>query len=159
MPAARRGSPIGCRMNPGGRSCGRKAAIAAATAALLCAGHAAAQTYTQNKYPGPHCGLPEFEVLPQAEDAKTPDKTKANLYDYEVRQYNREVEAYNVCTRNYIAKANSDAQRIQAQANEEAKRITDNANASVAMIRAQIRKAMANAKKISDTPASALVGK
>ena len=151
----------------GGCSYGRKEVIAAAIAILLCAGHAAAQTDPRtdpqtnplSKYPGPHCGLPEFEVLPQAEDAKTPDKTKANLYDYEVRQYNREVEAYNVCTRNYIAKANSDAQRIQAQANEEAKRITDNANASVAMIRAQIRKAMANAKKISDTPASALVGK
>jgi hypothetical protein len=154
-------------MNPGGRSCGRKAAIAAATAALLCAGHAAAQTDPRtdpqtnplSKYPGPHCGLPEFEVLPQAEDAKTPDKTKANLYDYEVRQYNREVEAYGACIRNYIAKANGDAQRIQAQANEDAKRITDNANASVAVIQAQIRKAAANAKKISNTPASALVGK
>ncbi len=150
-------------MNPGGRKFGRKAAIAAAAAALLCAGHAAAQTDPQtdplSKYPGPHCGLPEFEVLPQAEDAKTPDKTKANLYDYEVRQYNREVEAYGACIRNYIAKANSDAGRIQAQANEDAKRITDNANASVAVIQAQIRKAAANAKKISNTPASALVGK
>ena len=138
---------------------GRREAIAAATMILLCAGHAAAQSYTPNKYPDPRCGLPEFEVLPQAEDAKTPDKTKANLFDYEVRQYNREVEAYSVCIRKYIAKANSDAQRIQAQANEDVKRITDNANASVAMIRAQIRKATANAKKISNTPATALVRK
>ncbi|HEX4637157.1 MAG TPA: hypothetical protein VH189_13300 [Rhizomicrobium sp.] len=138
---------------------GRKEAIAAATAILLCAGHAAAQTHASNTYPGPPCRPPEFEVLPQAEDAKTPDKLKANLYDYEVRQYNREVEAYSVCIRKYIAKANSDAQRIQAQANEEAKRITEKANASVAMIQAQIRKATANAKKISNTPASALVGK
>jgi hypothetical protein len=138
---------------------GRKEAIAAAIAILLYAGHAAAQTHAPNKYPGPRCGLPEFEVLPQAEDAKTPDKTKANLFDYEVRQYNREVNAYSVCIRNYIAKANSDAQRTQAQANEDAKRIMDNAKASIAMIRAQIRKATANAKKISNTPASALVGK
>jgi hypothetical protein len=138
---------------------GRKEAMTAATILLLYAGHAAAQPHTPNKYPGPRCGLPEFEILPQAEDAKTPDKTKANLYDYEVRQYNREVEAYNVCIRNYIAKANSDAQRIQAQANEDAKRIIDNANSSIAMIRAQIRKATANAKKISNTPANALVGK
>ena len=138
---------------------GWKEAIAAVTTILLYAGHAAAHTYTPNKYPGPRCGPPEFEVLPQAEDAKTPDKTKVSLYDYEVRQYNREVSAYNVCIRGYIAKANSDAQRIQAQANEDAKRITDNANASIAMIRAQIRKATANAKKISNTPASALVGK
>jgi len=137
----------------------RKQAIAAATTILLFAGHAAAQTYTSNRYPSPRCGLPEFEVLPQAEDAKTPDKTKANLFDYEVRQYNREVEAYNVCIRKYIAKANSDAQRIQAQANEDVKRITDKASASIAMIRAQIRKATANAKKISNTPPSALVGK
>ena len=138
---------------------GRKEAIAAAIAILLYAGHAAAQTHAPNKYPGPRCGLPEFEVLPQGEDAKTPDKTKANLFDYEVRQYNREVNAYSVCIRNYIAKANSDAQRTQAQANEDAKRIMDNAKASIAMIRAQIRKATANAKKISNTPASALVGK
>ncbi len=138
---------------------GRKEAIAAVTTILLCAGHAAAQTYTPNKYPGPRCGPPEFEVVPQAEDAKTPDKTKATLFDYEVRQYNREVNAYSVCIRNYIAKANSDAQRIQTQANEDAKRITDNANASIAMIQAQIRKATANAKKISNTPASTLVGK
>ena len=138
---------------------GRREAIAAATTILLYAAPAAAQAYIPNKYPGPSCGLPEFEVLPQAEDAKTPDKTKANLFDYEVRQYNREVEAYNVCIRKYVAKANSDAQRIQDQANEEAKRITDNANASIAMIRAQIRKATANAKKISNTPASALVKK
>ena len=140
---------------------GRKEAIAAAATILLYAGQAAALTYTPaaNKYPGPRCGLPEFEVLPQAEDAKTPDKTKANLYDYEVRQYNREVAAYNLCIRLYIAKANSDAQRIQAQANEDAKRITDNANASIAMIRAEIRKATANAKKISNTPVSALAGK
>jgi hypothetical protein len=131
-----------------------------ATTILLYAGHAdAAQTYTPSKYPGPRCGLPEFEVLPQAEDAKTPDKTKANLYDYEVRQYNREVEAYSACIRNYVAKANSDAQRIQDQANEDAKRITDNANASIAVIREQVRKATANAKKISNTPASALVGR
>lgn len=143
----------------GGYSYRRKEAIAAVTTILLCAGQAAAQSYTLNKYPGPHCGLPEFEVLPQAEDAKAPDKTKANLYDYEVRQYNREVVAYSVCVRNYIAKANSDAQRIQAQANEDAKRITDNANASIAMIRAQIRKATENAKKISNIPASALVRK
>lgn len=140
---------------------GRKEAIAAAATILLYAGHAAAHTDTPapNRYPGPRCGLPEFEVLPQAEDAKTPDKTKANLYDYEVRQYSREVAAYNVCIRGYIAKANSDARRIQAQANEDAKRITDNANASIAVIQAQIRKATANAKKISNTPASALVGK
>src|SRR5215469_8318098 len=108
---------------------------------LLCAGHAAAQSYTPNRYPGPRCGLPEFEVLPQAEDAKTPDKTKSNLYDYEVRQYNREVDAYSKCIRNYIAKANGDALRIQAQANEDTKRITDRANASISVIRAQIRKA------------------
>jgi hypothetical protein len=138
---------------------GRKEAIAAVTTILLYASHAVAQTSTPDKYPGPHCALPEFEVLPEAEDAKTPDKTKANLYDYEVRQYNREVEAYSVCIKNYIAKANSDAQTIQAQAAEEAKRITDNANASIAAIRAQIRSATANAKKISNTPASSLVGK
>ena len=146
-------------MDPGGRGFGRKQAIAAATAILLCAGHAAAQTDPLTNYPGPRCGLPEFEVLPQAEDAKTPDKTKANLYDYEVRQYNREVEAYGACIRKYVAKANSDAQHIQDQANEDAKRITDKANASVAVIQAQVRKATANAKKISNTPASALVGK
>ena len=138
---------------------GRKEAIAAATTILLSAGHAAALADTPDKYPGPRCGLPEFEVLPQAEDAKTPDKTKANLYDYEVRQYNREVAAYSACIRKYIAKANSDAQRIQAQANEDAKKITDKANASVAVIQAQIRKATANERKISNTPASALVGK
>ena len=138
---------------------GRKEAIAAATMILLHAGYATAQTYAPNKYPNPRCGLPEFEVLPQAEDSKTPDKTKASLYDYEVRQYNREVEAYGTCIRNYIAKADHDAQGIQAQANEDVKRITDNANASIAMIRAHIRKATANAKKISNTPASALVGK
>jgi len=141
------------------RRVGRKYAIAAAAAILLYAGPAAAQTHPPDKYPGPHCGLPEFEVLPQAEDAKTPDKMKANLYDYEVRQYNREVEAYGLCIRRYIAKANGDAQRIQSQAAEEAKRITDNANASVAVIRSQIRKAAANARKISNTPATALVGK
>lgn len=134
-------------------------AIAAATAILLFAGQAVAQTHAPNKYPGPHCALPEFEVLPQAEDAKTPDKMKANLYDYEVRQYNREVEAYTVCMRNYVAKANRDAQGIQAQANQDVKRITDNANASIAIIQAQIRKATADVKKISNTPASALVGK
>jgi hypothetical protein len=138
---------------------GRKEAIAAATMILLNAGYAIAQTYAPNKYPNPRCELPEFEVLPQAEDSKTPDKMKANLYDYEVRQYNREVEAYGACIRNYIAKADRDAQRIQAQANEDVKRITDNANASIAMIRAHIRKAATNAKKISNTPASALVGK
>ena len=135
----------------------RMEAIAAATAILLYAGQAAGQA--PNKYPAPRCGLPEFEVLPEAEDAKTPDKTKANLYDYEVRQYNREVEAYTACIRNYVAKANRDAQGIQAQANEDVKRITDNANASIAIIQAQIRKATANAKKISNTPPSALVGK
>lgn len=98
-------------------------AIAVATAILLYASHAAAQTYTPNKYPGPRCGLPEFEVLPQAEDAKTPDKAKADLYEYEVRQYNREVEAYTVCIRNYVAKASRDAQGIQAQANQDVKRM------------------------------------
>jgi hypothetical protein len=138
---------------------GRNVAIAAATMILLCADHAVAQTDTLNTYPGPRCGLPEFQVLPQAEDAKTPDKTKANLFDYEVRQYNREVNAYSVCIRNYIARANSDAQRIRTQANEDTKRITDNANASIAIIQAQIRKTTANAKKISNTPASDLVGK
>jgi hypothetical protein len=143
----------------GSRLVGQRYAIAAATAIFLCASHAVAQPHPQHEYPGPACRLPEFEVLPEAEDAKTPDKTKANLYDFEVRQYNREVEAYSVCIRRYIAKANSDAQQIQAQAADEAKRITDNANASIAVIRSQIRKATANAKKISNTPASALVGK
>jgi hypothetical protein len=139
---------------------GRKQeAIAAATIILLYAGHATAQTYIPKKYADPRCRLPEFEVLPQAEDAKTPDRAKASLNDYEVRQYNREVEAYDVCMRNYIAKANRDAQRIRAQENEDVKRITDSANASIALIQAQIRKAAANAKKISNTPASALIGK
>lgn len=126
---------------------------------LLSSGAAIAQTAGRAKYPAPRCGVPEFEVLPQAEDPKTPDQAKANLYDYEVRQYNREVKAYSACMRNYIAKANRDAQQIQAQASEQVKRITDNANASVAMIQAQIRKAAADAKRISNTPASALVGK
>lgn len=138
---------------------GWKVAIAAAAMILLHTGHTTAQTSAPNKYPDPRCGLPEFEVLPQAEDAKTPDKTKANLYDYEVRQYNREVEAYVACIRKYVAKADGDAQRIQAQANEDVKRITDNANASIAVIRAHIHKATANAKKISNTPASDLVRK
>ena len=144
---------------PCSRHVRQKCAIAAVATIFLSASHAAAQTRAPHEYPGPHCAPPEFEVLPQADDAKTPDKMKSNLYDYEVRQYNREVEAYSVCIRKYIVKANSDAQRIQAQAAEEVKRITDDANASVAVIRAQIRKATANAKKISNTPASALVGK
>jgi hypothetical protein len=131
----------------------------AAIVIFLCANHAGAQAHTPNAYPGPRCPQPEFEVLPQAEDAKTPDKLKSNLYDYEVRQYNREVDAYTACIRKYIAKANSDAERVQSQAAEAAKRITDNANASVAIIRTQIRKATADAKKVSNTPASALVGR
>jgi hypothetical protein len=139
---------------------GRKQeAIAAATIILLYAGHATAQTYVPKKHADPRCRLPEFEVLPQAEDAKTPDQAKTSLYDYEVRQYNREVEDYDVCVHNYIARANRDAQRIRAQENEDVKRITDSANASIALIQAQIRKAAANAKKTSNTPASALVGK
>ena len=127
-------------------------AIAAAAIVLLPPGQGNAQTFVLSKYPGPRCGVPEFEVLPQAEDPKTPDQAKASLYDYEVRQYNREVEAYGACMRNYIAKANRDAQQIQTQANDEVKRITDNANASIAVIQAQIRKATADAKKISNTP-------
>lgn len=127
--------------------------------AALSSSHAIAQTPGPAKYPAPRCGVPEFEVLPQAEDPKTPDQAKANLYDYEVRQYDREVKAYGACMRNYIAKADRDARQIQAQADEEVKRITDNANASVAVIQAQIRKAAADAKRISNTPASALVGK
>lgn len=134
-------------------------AFAAITVILLHAGHATAQPYVPGQYPAPRCGQPQFEVLPEAEDAKPPNQAKASLYDYEVRQYDREVQAYDVCIRNYVAKANRDALRIRAEATKEAKRITDNANASVAMIRAQIRKAMANAKKISNTPASALAGK
>lgn len=137
----------------------RAYAFAAATTIFLYASHTSAQTRSPNSYPGPRCLQPEFEVLPQAEDPKTPDKLKSNLYDYEVRQYKREVDAYIVCIRRYITKANSDALRIQTQATEEAKQITDNANASVAAIRSQIRKAAASAKKISDTPASALVRK
>lgn len=137
----------------------KQEAIVAATMILLHAGRAAAQTDVPNKYPAPHCGQPKFEILPQAEDAKAPDQAKASFYDYEVRQYNREVEAYGACMRNYIAKANRDAQRIQTQAKTEVKRITDNANASIAFIRAQIRRAAANAKKISNTGANAMVRK
>jgi hypothetical protein len=133
--------------------------IAAATMILLHAAHATAQTYVPNKYPAPRCGQPHFEVLPQAEDAKPPDQAKASLYDYEARQYNREVEAYGVCMRKYIAKANRDAQRIRTEANKDVQRITDNANASIAMIRAQIRKATASAKKLSNIPPGTLTGK
>ena len=129
--------------------------IAATILVLLHASEAAAQTDVPKQYPAPHCGQPKFEVLPQAEDAKSPDQAKANFYAYEVRQYNREVEAYSVCIRKYIAKANRDAQRIQAQANQDVKQITDSANASIAVIRAQIRKATANVKRISSPPANA----
>jgi len=148
-----------------------RAAIAAAAAILLLhTASAGAQTNPPatppanlpanfpDKYPGPRCAAPEFEVLPQAEDPKTPDQAKTSLHDYEVRQYNREVDAYDACMRNYIAKANRDAAQIQAEANEAVKRITDSAKASIATIQAQIRKATANARKISNTPASALVG-
>src|SRR5215469_16499847 len=126
----------------------KREAIAAATMILLHAGYATAQADVPSNYPGPHCGQPRFEVLPQAEDAKAPDQAKASFYDYEVRQYNREVEAYGKCMGNYIAKANRDVQRIQSQAKTDVKRITDNANASVADIRSQIRKAAANVKRI-----------
>ena len=142
-----------------------RAATAAAMAILLHAGCAAAQTNSltssaanfPTKYPGPHCAAPEIEVLPQAEDPKTPDAAKASLKDYEVRQYNREVEAYGACMKNYIARAKGDAARIQAEADAEVKRITDSAHASIAVIQSQIRQAQANAKKLSSTPASALV--
>ena len=137
----------------------KREAIAAATMILLHAGYATAQADVPSNYPGPHCGQPRFEVLPQAEDAKAPDQAKASFYDYEVRQYNREVEAYGVCIRKYIAKANRDAQTIRTQANKDVKRINDDANASITMIKAQIRKAAANAKKISNTPANGLAGK
>ncbi len=126
----------------------QKAIVAAAMVSLL-AGNVTAQTNGPNRYPSPRCGQPKFEVLPQAEDAKAPDQAKASFYDYEVRQYNREVEAYGKCVRSYVAKANRDAQQIQAQANKDVKRIMDDANASIAAIRAQIRKATANAKKYS----------
>lgn len=124
----------------------RKEAIVVITMILLHLSEAGAQT-SPNKYPDPRCGLPEFEVLPQIEDSKTSDKMKASLYDYEVRQYNREVEAYSACIRNYIAKADRDVQRIQAQANDDVKRIMDNANASIALIQAHVRKATANERK------------
>jgi len=133
--------------------------IAAAAMILLHASHANAQTSVTDKYPAPRCGQPHFEVLPQAEDAKPPDQANASLNDYAARQYNREVEAYDVCMRKYIAKANRDAQRIRTEANKEVQRITDNANASIATIRAQIRKATASVKKISNTPPDALAGK
>lgn len=138
---------------------GRKDAIAAIAAILLFQTHADAQPNAPRKYPGPQCVQPEFEVLPEAEDPKATDKLKANLYDYEVRQYNREVEAYSSCIRKYMAKAKGDAQRIQDRANQEAKRITDEANASIAVIQAQMHKAEANAKKISGTPVSKLVNR
>lgn len=125
----------------------RKGAIIGATLILLHVGDTAAQTHVPNKYPDPRCSLPEFEVLPQTEDSKTSDKMKASLYDYEVRQYNREVEAYSACLRNYIATADRDMQRIQAQANNDVKRIVDNANAFIALIQAHVRKATANEKK------------
>lgn len=137
----------------------KREVIASATVILLQVGYATAQTFVPDKYPAPHCGQPQFQVLPQAQDAKAPDQAQASLNGYEVRQYNREVEAYDACMRNYIAKANRDAQRIRNQANKDVKRITDNAYASIAMIRAQVRKATANVKKISNTPASALAGK
>jgi hypothetical protein len=127
--------------------------IAVGMSTLLLTGHAVSQTPVPNSYPAPRCGQPKFEALPQAEDSKAPDQTKANFYAYELRQYNREVEAYGACMRKYIAKANRDAQRIQTQANSDVKRITDNANASIAVIRAQIRKAMANVKRISNASA------
>ena len=137
--------------------------MAAAAAILLHAAGAGAQTNAPlnfpAKYPGPRCPAPEFEVLPQAEDPNTTDQAKASLKDYEVRQYDREVEAYGACMRNYIAKANRDAARIQAEADQAVKQITDSANASERVIQAQIRKAQAEAKKLSNTPASALVGK
>jgi hypothetical protein len=139
---------------------GRKqAGIAAAILVFLHAGCAGAETNSPAKYPPPRCKAPEFEVLPQAEDPKTNDQAKASLYDYEVRQYNREVEAYGACMRGYIAKAKGDAARIQQDADAQVKRITDSAHASIATIQAQIRKATADARKISGTPPSALVGK
>ena len=140
-----------------------RAAIAAAAAIfLLHTGSARAQTTLPNfpdKYPSPHCAAPEFEVLPQAEDPKTPDQAKASLHDYEVRQYNREVDAYGACMKNYIAKANRDAARIQGEADDAVKRITERAKTSIATIQAQIRKARAEAKRLGNIPASALVGK
>lgn len=165
----------------------KQAAIAAAAAIFLSAGPTDAQTnsganssanpgaksspnpganpsdnsalHFPGKYPGPRCGTPEFEVLPQAEDPNTTDQAKTSLKDYEVRQYNREVEAYGACMKAYIAKAKGDAARIQAEADAETKRINDSAHASIGMIQAEIDKATANAKKLTNTPASALVGK
>jgi hypothetical protein len=129
------------------------------TGLVVFADRALAQPSLFSKYPDPPCQQPEFEVLPQAEDAKTPDQAKANLYDYEVRQYNREVEAYDACMHNYISKANRDAEKIRSDANEEVKRILDNANASIANVRAHIERAEAEVKKTSNTPPSALVKK
>jgi hypothetical protein len=105
------------------------------------------------KYPPPRCAQPYFSVLPQAQDAQAPDQAKANYHDYEVRQYNREVEAYSQCIKNYVAKAERDAKQIEDNAAAEAKRITDAANSSAAVIQAQIRKATASVRKLSGKPA------
>jgi len=132
---------------------GKQLATAATILVLLHTGHPFAQSSVSNKYPAPRCEQPKFEALPQTEDAKAPDQARANFYAYELRQYNREVEAYSVCMRKYIAKANRDAQRVQTQASKDVKQITDNANASIAVIRAQIRRATSNMKKIANTAA------
>ena len=136
-----------------------RAMIASVTLMLLQVGYATAQSDAPGKYPAPRCRQPLFQALPQAQDARAPDQAQASLNDYQVRQYNREVEAYDACMHNYIAKANRDALRIRAQANKDVKRITDNANASIAMIRAQVRQATVKAKKLSNIPASTLAGK
>ena len=125
----------------------------AATNLLLDSGvGAGAQPKVPFKYAPPRCAQPRFNVLPQAQDSQAPDQAKASYYDYEVRQYNREVEAYSRCIKNYVAKANRDVKQIQDNAAAEAKRTTDAANSSVAVIRSQIRKAAASARKLSGKP-------
>ncbi|HEY4275719.1 MAG TPA: hypothetical protein VGM68_09560 [Rhizomicrobium sp.] len=126
-----------------------------ATASLLLGSGvgASAQPKVPFKYAPPRCAQPHFSVLPQAQDSQAPDQAKASYYDYEVRQYNREVEAYSRCIKNYVAKADRDARKIQEDAAAEAKRITETADASAAVIHAQIRKATASVRKLSGKPA------
>jgi hypothetical protein len=143
---------------------GRMGGAIAAALVLLQAGHALAQAPTatqsapQNKYPDPRCTAPKFQALPQGGDAKndSSDAAKTALYDYEVRQFNREAEAYHTCLYHYIDKASHDARQIQEQANADVKRITDKANAQVGAIRAQIHKANSDAKNASTSPQSTL---
>jgi ElaB/YqjD/DUF883 family membrane-anchored ribosome-binding protein len=84
------------------------------------------------------------------------DAAEARIANYKIKAFNRAVDDYNACIRDYVDKANGDMAAIKDRANADLKRTSDRANASMTLVEDKIAQALAQVKAIADAQQHAM---